>query len=160
MMEIPLRGVPIQGEYIMGRPIQKRWFGPTTLGGNQIVVSGAKFRDGSTVVSPYIVSQTGSAAYMIQSAPGGIPTGPSEICFMVNADSVGALLPSQCYITATPFGGTPLPCETIAQYRVSLYLVPNSVPTQTGAPATSPIGSYRWSLIPPVAPGQAALNLA
>lgn len=144
----------------MARPIQKRWFGPTTLGGNQIVVSGAKFRDGSTVASPYIVSQTGSSAYMIQSAPGGVPTGPSEICFMVNANGLGALQASQCYITATPFGGAPLPCKTIAQYRVSLFLVPNSVPRIVGDPAVQAAQSYRWSLIPPVAAGQAALNLA
>lgn len=144
----------------MGRPIQRRWFGPPTLAGNQIVVSGAKFRDGSTVVDPYIVSQTGSSAYMIQSAPGGVPTGPSEICFMVNADSVGALLPNQCYITATPFGGTPLPCKTIAQYRVSLFTTPNTVPRTTGDPAVQGATSYRWSLIPPVARGQAALNLS
>ena len=132
----------------MARPIQKRWFGPATLAGNQIVVSGAKFRDGSTVVDPYIVSQTGSSAYMIQS------------CFMVNANAVGALLPSQCYITATPFGGAPLPCKTIAQYRVSLFLVPNAVPRTTGDPAVQAAQSYRWSLIPAVAAGQADLNLA
>ena len=144
----------------MARPIQKRWFGPATLAGKQIVVSAAKFRDGSTVVDPYIVSQTGSSAYMIQSAPGGVPTGPSEICFMVNANGPGALQSSQCYIIATPFGGAALPCKTIAQYRVSLFLVPNAVPRTTGDPAVQAAQSYRWSLIPPVAPGQAALNLS
>jgi hypothetical protein len=31
MMEIPRRGVPIQGEYFMARPIQKRWFGLSAI---------------------------------------------------------------------------------------------------------------------------------
>lgn len=157
MMEIPRRGVPIQGEYFMARPIQKRWFGLSAGAGNQIVVNGVRFRDGTTATNAYIVSQTGSSAYMIQDTA---MTHAPEICFMVNANGLGALQPGQCYITATPFGGTPLPCKTIAQYRVSLFLVPNSVPRTTGDPAVQAAQSYRWSLIPPVAPGQAALNLA
>jgi hypothetical protein len=147
MMEIPLRGVPIQGEY-MARPIQKS---------NQIVVNGVRFRDGTTAVNAYIVNQTGSSAYTIQDT--AMAHAP-EICFMVNADGLGALQPSQCYITATPFGGVPLPCKTIAQYRVSLFTVPNSVPRRVGDPAVVAADDYRWSLIPPVARGQAALNLA
>jgi len=138
----------------MGRPIQKRWFGPSAGAGNQIVVNGVRWADNTTSLNAYIVSQTGSSAYVVSN---GVK---SEICFMVNANAVGALLPSQCFITATPFGGAPLPCKTIAQYRVSLFLVPNSVPRTTGDPAVQAAQGYRWSLIPPVAPGQAALNLA
>jgi hypothetical protein len=135
----------------MGRPIKKSWFGPATLDGSQIVVDGVKFADGSTATGAHIVKQTGSAAYVVSNGT------KAEICFMVNADSVGALLPSQCFITATPFGGTALPCETIAQYRVSLYETPNSVPRKTGDPAVSAVGNYRWSAIPAAIAGQADL---
>ena len=141
----------------MGRPIQKRWFGLASLGGNQIVVNGVKFADGTTAVNAYIVSQTGSSAYIVQDT--AMAHAP-EIVFMVNADGLGALQPSQCYITATPFGGTPLPCKTIAQYRASLFTVPNSVPRRVGDPAVVAATDYRWSLIPAVAPGQCNLNLA
>jgi len=138
----------------MGRPIQKKWFGPSAGAGNQIVVNGVRWADNTTSLNAYIVKQTGSAAYVVSDGA------KTEIAFMVNANAVGALLPGQCFITATPFGGAALPCETIAQYRVSLYLVPNTVPRETGAPAVSPVGNYRWSKIPATAPGEADLNLA
>lgn len=140
----------------MARPIQKRWFGPFSVGGLQIRVNGVRFRDGTTATDAYIVSQTGSSAYMIQDMA---MAHAAEICFMVNADGLGALLPSQCYITATPFGGAALPCKTIAQYRVSLFTVPNSVARTTGDPAVQAAQSYRWSQIPATAPGQCDLNL-
>jgi hypothetical protein len=138
----------------MGRPIQRRWFGPSATAGNQIVVNGVRWADNTTSTSAYIVKQTGSSAYVVSN---GVK---SEIVFMVNANAVGALLPSQCFVTATPFGGSALPCKTIAQYRVSLFTVPNTVPRTTGDPAVAPATDYRWSLIPAVAPGQCDLNLA
>jgi hypothetical protein len=138
----------------MARPIQKRWFGPAVTAGNQIVVNGVRWADNTTATGAYIVKQTGSSAYVVSDGT------KAEIVFMVNADSVGALLPSQCFITATPFGGAPLPCKTIAQYRVSLFTVPNSVPRRVGDPAVVAAADYRWSLIPAVAAGQCDLNLA
>jgi hypothetical protein len=138
----------------MGRPIQKKWFGKPDAPGQQIIVTGAKFRDGVTATDAYIVSQTGSAAYMVQDVA---QTHPAEILFMVNANSVDALLPGQCYINATPFGGTALPAETIAQYRISLYDIPNAVPTTTGAPAVTPVSNWKWSTIPAAAPGEVDL---
>jgi hypothetical protein len=138
----------------MGRPIQKKWFGPAADAGNQIVVDGVMFADGSTASGAYIVKQTGSAAYVVSN---GVKT---ETVFMVNADGLGALMPGQCYITATPFGGVALPCAKIAQYRLSVFDVPNSVPREVGDPAVSSETAYRWSLQPAVAPGQADLNLA
>ena len=126
----------------MGRPIQKKWFGPAVLGGNQIVVDGVKWKDGTTATNAYIVSQTGSAAYMVSDGT------KSEIAFMVNATAVGTLKPGQCFITATPFGGVARPCKKIAQFRLDLYEADGS------------IKSYTWSTIPATKQGQADLNLA
>ncbi len=125
----------------MGRPIQKKWFGLATLAGNQIVVNGVKFADGTTATSAYIVKQVGSDSYIVQDSS---LSHAAEIVFMVNATSTGALLPSQCFILATPFGGSPVPCAKINQFRVDLY-------------EGTTINSYSWSDIPAFAVGQADL---
>lgn len=138
----------------MGRPIQKKWFGPAATGGNQIVVNGVRWADNTTSTNAYIVKQTGSAAYVVSNGT------KSEIVFMVNANAVGALLPGQCFITATPFGGSALPCAKIAQFRVSIYDVANTVPREVGDPAVQGETSYSWSTQPATAVGQADLNLA
>lgn len=123
----------------MGRPIQKKWFGPVATPGSQIVVSGVKWADGTTATSDYIVKQTGSTAYVVSNGT------KSEIAFMVNATDVSQLNPGECFILATPYGGSPLPCEKITQFRLSTYEADGS------------IGNYSWSTIPASAPGQADL---
>ena len=129
----------------MGRPIQKKMFGKSSLLGKQIVVNGVKFADGTTATNAYIIKQTGSSAYVVRdSADSHAP----EIVFMVNATSTGALFPGQCFITATPFGGSALPCKKIAQFRVDVYAA-------DGSP-----DSYSWSTQSAVAAGQADLNLS
>lgn len=138
----------------MGRPIQGKWFGLASLPGNQIVVTGVKFADGTTASNAYIVKQTGSAAYVVQdTALSHVP----EIVFMVNAASTSALMPGQCYINATPFSGSALPCEKISQFRVSIYNVANTVPQIVGAPAVQAVSNYTWSTIPATKLGQADL---
>lgn len=131
-----------KGEAPMGRPIQKKWFGPAVLGGNQIVVDGVKWADGTTATGAYIVKQTGDRAYIVSNGT------KAEPVFMVNALAVGDLLPGQCFITATPFGGVLSACEKIAQYKLSVYN------------ADGTIDDYVWSTIPAVRKGQADLNLA
>ena len=126
----------------MGRPIQKKWFGPTGTTGNQIVVDGVKWADGTTASPAYIVKQIGDRAYIVSNGS------KSEPVFMVNANSLGGLLPGQCWISATPFGGAPRPCEKIAQYKLSVY------------EADGTINDYTWSTIPANRPGQADLDLA
>jgi len=128
----------------MGKPIQKKWFGLASTAGNQIVVDGVVFADGFTATNAYIVKQTGSDAYVVQDTA---MTHDPEIVFMVNATALGGLLPGQCFITATPFGGAALPCKKIAQYRVDIY--------ENGT-----VNSYSWSTQPADAAGQADLNLA
>ena len=129
----------------MGRPIQKKWFGLSAGAGKQIVVNGVKFADGSTATDAYIIKQTGSNAYVVQDTA---KTHAPEIVFMVNAAALGTLLPGQCFITATPFGGSALPCKKIAQFRVDVFAT-------DGSP-----DSYSWSTQPATAGGQADLNLA
>lgn len=129
----------------MGRPIQKKWFGLTATAGKQIRVNGVKFADGTTATNAYIIKQTGSNAYVVQdTAKSHAP----EIVFMVNATSVGALQPGQCFITATPFGGSARPCKKIAQFRVDVFA------------ADGTVDSYSWSENAASAEGQATLNLA
>lgn len=129
----------------MGRPIKKTWFGLASGSGSQIIVNGVKFADGTTATDAYIVKQSGDRAYMVQDTA---KTHAPEIVFMVNASAVGDLMPGQCFITATPFGGSALPCEKIAQYKLSVYA------------ADGTIDSYTWSTQPAVKGGQADLNLA
>ncbi len=126
----------------MGRPIQKKWFGPASGSGRQIVVTGVKFADGTTASNAYIVKQTGSTAYIVRDAA---DAHDAEIVFMVNATSTSDLLPGQCYINATPYGGSARPCEKIAQFRVYIY------------EADGTVGTYSWSTIPAAAAGQADL---
>ena len=128
----------------MGKPIQKKWFGVPTGAGTQIVVDGVRFADGTVATSAYIVKQTGSTAYVVQDVA---MTHEAEIVFMVNASTTAALQPGQCFITAVPFGGSALPCEKIAQFRLSVYNADGSV------------SSYSWSTVPTVAAGEAALHL-
>lgn len=138
----------------MGRPIQKKWFGPAVTAGSQIVVNGVRWADNTTSTGAYIVKQRGSTAYVVSNGT------KVETAFMVNANGVGALLPGQCFINATPFGGSALPCEKISQFRASLYNVPNAVATPTGVPAVSSVSNYSWSALPATAPGQCNLITA
>lgn len=126
----------------MGRPIQKKWFGPPSSTGAQIVVNGVKWADGTTASNAYIVKQTGSNAYIVSN---GIK---SEIVFMVNATAVSGLSAGECYILATPFGGSARPCKKINQFRLDLFEADGS------------INSYSWSTVPAVANGQANLVAA
>ena len=139
----------------MGKSIQKKWFGlPVGPGSNHITVNGVKFADGTTATSAYIVKQTGFNAYVVQDAA---LTHAPEIVFMVNANALSALLPGQCYILATPFGGSALPCYKIAQFRVDIFDVANTVPTNVGNPAVQGSTSYSWSTIPAADYSQADL---
>lgn len=142
MMEIPLAEEYPFKENIMGKPIQKKYFGQVTVEGAQIVVSGVKFADGTTATNDFIIKQTGSHAYIVQD--GALSHDP-ETAFMVNAVDVSELNPGECFILATPFGGTARPCAKIMQYRLDLYEADGS------------IGNYGWSSFPATVLGQADL---
>ena len=139
----------------MGKPITKSWFGtPVTTGSGHIKVNGVKFADGTTATNAYIVKQTGSNAYIVQDT--ALSHAP-EIVYMVNAASLSTLLPGQCYILATPYGGSALPCAKIAQFKLSLFDVVNTVPQEVGSPAVAGQTDYTWSTIPAASYGQANL---
>ena len=139
----------------MGRPIQDKWFGQAAAPGSQIKVTGAKFADSTTAVDAYILSQTGDTAYMVQDSA---KTHAPEILFMVNANALTALLPGQCYINATPFGGTALPAKKIAQYRITLFTTPYAgTGRATGSPVVDPVAEYTWSTLPATKRGQVNL---
>jgi hypothetical protein len=129
----------------MGRPIQKKMFGKSATTGKQIVVNGVKFADGTTATSAYIIKQTGSNAYVVRDSA---DAHAAEIVFMVNATALSGLKAGECFITATPFGGSALPCKKIAQFRVDVYAA-------DGTP-----DSYSWGVAAATLPGQATLNLA
>lgn len=120
----------------MGKPIKKTWFG---TGSGKIVVNGVKFADGTTATNAHIVKQTGSSAYVVSNGT------KAEIVFLANASSVTNLQPGQCYILATPFGGSARPCQKISQFRLSVH------------EADGTVDSYSWSSIPATAKGQADL---
>jgi len=141
----------------MGRPIQRKNFGLATDAGNQIIVNGVRFADNSTATGAYIVKQVGSASYIVQDTP---MSHAAEIVDMVNASSVGALLPGQCFINAIPFGGSALPCFKIAQFRVDIFDTANTVARVTGAPVPDPTTSYSWSAQPATTTGEADLITA
>jgi hypothetical protein len=86
-------------------------------------------------------------------------THAAEIVFMVNASAAAALAPSQCYILTQPFGGSPLPCAKITQFRLSAYLTPNATtPIPNPVPVLwNTVGDYSWSTIPAAANGEADL---
>lgn len=156
MMEIPAREYPFKGN-IMGRPIQSQFFNqPVGPNSGFITVNGVKFADGTTATNAYIVQQTGSNAYVVQdSAQLHAP----EIVFMVNAASTSTLLPGQCYILATPFSGSTLPCSKIAQFRVDIFTAINTTPSAVGTPGNWDVTSYSWGTQPAVSPDQADLLL-
>ena len=141
----------------MGRPIKKSWFGtPVTAGSGHIKVNGVRFADGTTATNAYIVKQTGSNAYVVQDS--ALAHAP-ETVFMVNAATLGALLPGQCFILATPFGGSALPCAKIAQFRVDIFNAAKADAEEVGSPIDIAVTSYTWSTQPATALGQADLIL-
>ena len=143
-MEIPQIAEYQFKEKIMGRPIQKKWFGKSTTAGKQIVVNGVRFADGTTATSAYIIKQTGHSAYVVRDSA---DAHAAEIVFMVNATSLSGLKAGECFITATPFGGLAAPCAKISQFRDDIF--------EAGT-----VNSYRWGVETASAVGQATLNLA
>lgn len=95
----------------MGRPINKRYFGTPTAGGNEIKV---QFNAGSGSTPGYIVKQTGSKRFKVSNA-GGTDTGT---CYLVDAASA-ALTAGQMSITVDD-NGTARQVVKIAGRKVTL----------------------------------------
>ena len=104
------------------------------------------FKDGTTASNAYILRQVGHTSYIVQDT--ALSHAP-EIVFMVNASNVsggvGSVLPGQCYINATPFGGVAQPCSKIQQFRLSVFNADGS------------LSNYTWQTFPASLPTQATL---
>ena len=128
----------------MGRPINRKWFGTAVPGdvNPRITITGAKFADGVVATGAVIVKQTGAKTYVVSRLDGR----PAESLHMVDGNSgTAGLLPGQCYIKVRPFGGVPVTCEKIQQYRVSVHGIDGT------------IRSYGWSTTAATKDGQADL---
>ena len=80
----------------MGRPLNKRYFGPPTAGGNEIKV---QFHNGTGSVNGWIVKQLGSKKFRCTDGT------ETEDCFLVDKAS-GALAAGEMTITVKDDGGT------------------------------------------------------
>ena len=95
----------------MGRPLNKRYFGPPTAGGDEIKV---QFNSGSGSTPGYIVKQTGSKRFNVSNA-GGTDTGT---CYLVDKASA-ALAAGEMSIVVND-NGTPRQVVKISGRTVTL----------------------------------------
>jgi hypothetical protein len=95
----------------MGRPLNKRYFGPPTAGGNEIKV---QFNSGSGSTPGYIVKQTGSKRFNVSNA-GGTDTGT---CYLV--DKASAALAAGEMSIVVDDNGTPRQVVKISGRTVTL----------------------------------------
>ena len=93
----------------MGRPLNKRYFGPPTDGGDEIKV---QFYDGSSSVNGWIVKQLGSKKFRVTDGT------TTKDCFLVNKAS-GALAADEMSITVDD-NGTPKQVTKITAHLAQL----------------------------------------
>jgi hypothetical protein len=94
----------------MGRPLNKRYFGTPTDGGNEIKV---QFYDGSASVNGWIVKQLGSKKFRVTDGT------TTKDCFLVDKASA-ALGADEMTITVKDDGGTARQVTKIAGRKVTL----------------------------------------
>ena len=95
----------------MGRPLNKRYFGEPTAGGNEIKV---QFNDGTGSIPGYIVNQKGSKRFNCSNA-GGTKT---ALCTLVDKDSAD-ILEGEMTITVDD-GGTARQVTKISGRKVTM----------------------------------------
>jgi len=95
----------------MGRPLNKRYFGAPTAGGNEIKV---QFNAGNGSTPGYIVKQTGSKRFKVSNA-GGTDTGT---CYLVDKASAD-ILEGEMTITVDD-GGTARQVTKISGRKVTM----------------------------------------
>ena len=104
------------------------------------IVPGSSYVNGTYTNIPLTGGSPGSGAFATIVVSGGVVTSVT-----ITAGTTG--------------GGTPRPCEKIAQFRVDIFDVTNTVPREVGAPAVTGVTSFSWSTIPANAYGEADLIL-
>jgi len=114
----------------MGRPISKKWFGEYSSVELKIVVAGVKFSDGATFTNAYIIQQKGTSRYLVQDA---LKTHAPEIVKLANANSVGELDTSECFIfVRLTADQTIVPIRKLTSNLVSVY-------------QDTTVNTYKWS---------------
>ena len=94
----------------MGRPLNKRFFGPPTAGGNEIKV---QFHNGTGSVNGWIVKQLGSKKFRCTDGTA------VKDCFLVDKAS-GDILANEMSIVVKDDGGTARQVTKIAGRKVTL----------------------------------------
>jgi hypothetical protein len=94
----------------MGRPLNKRFFGPPTAGGDEIKV---QFHNGTGSVNGYIVKQLGSKKFRCSDGT------TEKDCFLVDEDS-GDVAAGEMTITVKDDGGTARQVTKIAGRKLTL----------------------------------------
>ena len=94
----------------MGRPLNKRYFGPPTAGGNEIKV---QFHNGTGSVNGWIVKQLGSKKFRCTDGTA------TEDCVLVDKAS-GAVAAGEMTITVLDDTGTPRQVTKIAGRKVTM----------------------------------------
>jgi hypothetical protein len=94
----------------MGRPINKRYFGPPTAGGEEIKV---QFYDGSASVNGWIVKQLGSKKFRVTDGT------TTKDCFLVDKASAD-LDADEMTITVKDDGGTARQVTKIAGRKATI----------------------------------------
>ena len=94
----------------MGRPINKRFFGPPTAGGDEIKV---QFHNGTGSVNGWIVKQLGSKKFRCTDGTA------TEDCVLVDKAS-GSVAAGEMTITVLDDGATPRQVTKIAGRKVTL----------------------------------------
>ena len=94
----------------MGRPLNKRYFGPPTAGGNEIKV---QFHNGTGSVNGWIVKQLGSKKFRCTDGTA------TKDCVLVDK-ATGAILAGEMSIVVKDDGGTARQVTKIAGRKVTL----------------------------------------
>jgi hypothetical protein len=108
----------------MGRPLNKRYFGEPTAGGNEIKVN---FHDGSSVVEGHIVKQKGSKRFVVA------PLGASDTeytCVLTTGKLPAALAAGEMAISVKGDDGETYGVSKIAGHKVTVV-----APSATGSNA-------------------------
>ncbi|MGY8864270.1 MAG: hypothetical protein ACKVJK_01440 [Methylophagaceae bacterium] len=108
----------------MGRPLNKKFFGPATAGGNEIKVN---FYNGAAVVEGYIVKQIGSKKFRVAAI--GTP-GESYIRVLTTGKLPATLTGTEMCISVKGDDGETYGVSKIAGRKVTL-----AQPSATGANA-------------------------
>ena len=124
----------------MGRPLNKRYFGAPTAGGNEIKVN---FHNGTAVKEGYIVKQKGSKKFVCEE----IGTGGEFTCTLTTGKLPAALAAGEMSISVAGNDS-----ETYGVSKITNRMVKVAQPSATGSNALDG-ESLKWALTGAAASG-------